>query len=141
MSNEAHPVERIITTLEELNPAKPFYLSRTFWVNAIALLSLLFPAVREWAAAEPEAPLIILAFVNLVLRTVTRSAIRFSRAGVSEGENSGGFGGGLPLVLLLVAGSALLALPSCGSSGYPLEGSVFYRTDDGAKVGIVYRGK
>lgn len=123
-------------------PPKSFLLSKTFWVNLIVLLALLFPAVREWAAAEPEAPVIILAFVNLVLRTVTRVPISISLDGVvSDGNDSGASGGMLPLVLLLVVGLALLALPSCSGSGYPLEGSVFWRADDGAKVGITYRGK
>lgn len=122
-------------------PPKSFLLSKTFWVNLIALAALFFPVVREWAAAEPEAPVILLAFVNLVLRTVTRQPISISLDGVSDGKHSGGSGGSLPLVLLLMVGLALLALPSCSGSGYPLEGSVFYRTDGGAKVGIVYRGK
>lgn len=140
MSNEAHAGEQIISAIESLNPSKPFYLSKTFLVNVIVLLSMFFPAVREWAAAEPEAPVIILAFVNLVLRTVTRQAVRFSKDETTGiGGASGGSGGILPLALFLMGAACLL--PSCARSGYPLDASIFYRVDDGAKVGIVYRGK
>jgi hypothetical protein len=123
-------------------PAEPknFLLSKTLWVNAIALLALLFPAVRDWAAAEPEAPVIILAFVNLVLRSVTSKGVKFSYDGASgDGNKSGGGLGGLPAVLFLVAGlGCLLALPSC-SPDYPVIGSITLRDPkSGAKGGLVF---
>lgn len=140
MSNDAHAGEKIISAIESLNPAKPFYLSKTFLVNVIALLALVFPAVREWAAAEPEAPVIILAFVNLVLRTVTRQAVRFSKdetTGIGGASGGGSRGSLLPLALFCLAAACLL--PGC--AGYPVNASVYHRLDDGSKVGIVYRGK
>lgn len=136
MSNEAPANEAIIKSVESINFSKPFYLSRTFLVNVIALLALFFPAVREWAAAEPEAPVIILAFVNLVLRTVTSRPISISNGGASEnGGASGGSGGILPLALFCLAAACLL--PSC--TGYPVTGSITYRDpQSGAKGGLVF---
>lgn len=139
MSNEVPAREGILSSVKSVDFSKPFFLSRTFWVNVIALLSLLFPAVREWADAEPEAPVIILAFVNLVLRTVTSRAVKFSVHGNSD--DGGASGGSMILPLALFVFCAACLLPSCGATGYPLTGSLFWQADDGAKVGIVYRGK
>lgn len=49
----------------------PFYLSRTFWVNAVALLSLLFPEVRVWLEGNPVEFATALGAVNVLLRFVT----------------------------------------------------------------------
>lgn len=140
MSNEAPAHEGILSEISSIDFSKPFFLSRTFWVNVIALLALFFPAVREWAAAEPEAPIIILAFVNLVLRTVTNKSITISKddGDTDDGKSSGGFGG-LPLALMLAAAIIVVCLPACSGSGYPLTGSITYRdAESGAKGGLVF---
>lgn len=49
----------------------PFYLSRTFWVNAVALLSLLFPDVRVWLEGNPVEFTTALGAVNVLLRFIT----------------------------------------------------------------------
>lgn len=51
--------------------ATPFYLSRTFWVNAVALFSLLVPDVREWLESNPVEFTTALGAVNVLLRFVT----------------------------------------------------------------------
>lgn len=53
---------------------KPFWLSRTFWVNTLALLAIL--AQTQWGfviGAEYQA--LALTLVNLVLRKITRSPV------------------------------------------------------------------
>jgi hypothetical protein len=120
-------------------PTKSFLLSKTFWLNLVALASLIAPQVREWLASNPVEFMAVLGAVNIILRFVTKGAVSFSASGISNGENSGRSGGSLPLVLLLVAGSALLALPSCSGTGYPLTGSISYRDPgSGAKGGLVF---
>lgn len=49
----------------------PFYLSRTFWVNAVALVALLFPEVRVWLEENPVEFTTALGAVNVLLRFVT----------------------------------------------------------------------
>jgi len=49
----------------------PFYLSRTFWLNVAALLSLMMPDVREWLAANPVEFTTALGAANILLRFIT----------------------------------------------------------------------
>lgn len=49
----------------------PWYLSRTFWINLAALLSLLLPSVREWLENNPVDFVTALGGVNVLLRFVT----------------------------------------------------------------------
>lgn len=49
----------------------PFYFSRTFWVNAVALLSLVLPDVRAWLDANPVGFGAALAALNVLLKFVT----------------------------------------------------------------------
>ena len=115
--------------------SKPWFLSKTFWANLLMSLSLVFPAVQGWAAENPTAMPIIFAFVNLVLRSVTKQAITISSSDGVAGS-SGGSVGVLPLGLFLCCAACLL-LPSC--TNYPVEGSVMYRDpESGAKGGLVF---
>lgn len=53
---------------------KPFWLSRTFWVNTLALLALL--AQTQWGfIVGPEYQALALTFVNLILRKITTTAV------------------------------------------------------------------
>lgn len=128
MSNETHA-----------GAAKSFLLSKTFWVNLVALVSLIAPQVREWLAANPVEFMAVLGAVNLILRFVTKGSVAFSRDGNDEDKTDGASGGALPIGMLLVVGLVLLpALPSC-SSDYPLSGSISYRDPDtGAKGGLTF---
>lgn len=49
----------------------PFYLSRTFWVNLLAVLSLMIPCVREWVDRNPVEPLAALGSINVLLKFIT----------------------------------------------------------------------
>ena len=49
----------------------PFYLSRTFWVNLVALASLVFPAVQDWLNKNPEQFVAALGAVNVLLRFIS----------------------------------------------------------------------
>lgn len=141
--NQETPKEAILSSISSIDFTKPFYLSRTFWVNVLALACLLFPAVRAWAAENPEAPVIILSFVNLLLRTVTDKAISISghegRVSDDDVKILSGRSGSLPLGILLVCAISLLCLPSCGTG---LTGSLSYRdADSGAKGGLSFEGE
>lgn len=120
-----------------------FLLSKTFWLNLVALASLISPEVREWLAGNPVEFIAALGAANIILRFVTKGAVSFSVDGVSSDGNAsgGGSGGGwLPLALMLTAGLLIAtALPSCSGSGYPLSGSISYRDPNtGAKGGLVF---
>lgn len=49
----------------------PVYLSRTFWVNIVALVSLVFPAVQDWLNSNPEQFVAALGAVNVLLRFIS----------------------------------------------------------------------
>lgn len=49
----------------------PFYFSRTFWVNLVALLSLVLPDVRAWLDANPVEFGAALAALNVILKFIT----------------------------------------------------------------------
>lgn len=116
-------------------PTKAFWLSKTFWLNLLMILSMAFPAVRDWAGENPTAMPVIFAFVNLVLRTVTKQGL--SVDGEERVGPSGGSGGILPLGLFLLIG--VLFLPAC-SSEYPFTGTISYRDPEtGAKGGLNFR--
>lgn len=55
---------------------KEFYLSKTFWVNAIALVAIIIQSYTDFVIA-PEAQASILVLINLVLRAVTGEEITF----------------------------------------------------------------
>ena len=56
-------------------PAKPWYLSKVMWVNAIAMVAAIVQIAtgEEWL--DPGAQLAILGFVNVALRLITGTAI------------------------------------------------------------------
>lgn len=113
--------------------SKQWYLSKTLWLNLIALVSMILPPVREWLAANPVEAAAALAAVNTLLRFVTRDKLRLS----SDGGPSGGTGWGAGAVALLLALS-LFALPSCSGLGdYTVNGAAYYRDPGtGAKGGL-----
>lgn len=77
-----HIVSTVENRVQEITAAvladqlagKPFWLSRTFWVNTLALLAIL--AQTHWGfiiGAEYQA--LALTLVNLVLRKITNQAV------------------------------------------------------------------
>lgn len=56
---------------------KRFYLSKTFWVNVIALIALVVQSLTTFVLS-PEAQVSILAVVNVLLRLITKEPIVWS---------------------------------------------------------------
>lgn len=55
--------------------SKAFWLSKTFWINVIALAAIIAQSVAGKEIINVEAQASILAAVNIVLRFVTKSAV------------------------------------------------------------------
>jgi len=70
--------------------ATPWYLSRTFYVNAAALLSLLLPAVREWLKNNPVDFVTALTGVNILLRFITYGKHQISSGNDRESGSGNG---------------------------------------------------
>ena len=64
-------IQAIELTRKGLNMGKKFYLSKTFWVNVIAIVGMV--AVGKEFDAETVA--MILGGINLVLRLITKDPI------------------------------------------------------------------
>lgn len=115
---------------------KSVLLSKTVWVQILAVLSLLIPQVKEWLAANPVEFLAALAAVNVLVRFVTSGRISiFGEEEAPEAKDSPGLGGPW-LVVLGTAGLLGAAPPSCTPAdvaafrGLPIKGCVV--TDHGA---------
>ena len=54
---------------------KKFYLSKTFWVNLIALVAIVAFGIE---AVSPETQVAILAVINMILRLVTKEPVVWS---------------------------------------------------------------
>lgn len=58
---------------------KPFWKSKTFWLNVIAAALLIYQGVTgHELALSPEQQALLLAIINLALRAVTREPISWS---------------------------------------------------------------
>lgn len=110
----------------------PWYLSRTFWVNAAALLALLMPAVRDWLESNPVEFTAALGAVNVLLRFVTVGKYQFAEpAGDQDGgadesapraSHTSGAGGS---ALLLMIGMSLVMMTwACSSTDKQTAASV-----------------
>jgi len=62
---------------------KEFWRSKTFWVNALALVAAFLPPIREFLVTQfglsSEWTVSLLAFVNVVLRFLTNQPITMRR--------------------------------------------------------------
>lgn len=83
-----------MTTQSTTPTGTPFYLSRTFWVNLVALLSLIVPAVRDWLAANPVEFVSALGAVNVLLRFVTAGKYEIKEFPNDSEEKETASGGG-----------------------------------------------
>lgn len=93
--------------------SKPVWLSKTFWVNIVALCAL---AVQSFTGfvIDLEAQALILAFVNLVLRIITKSPVTWSNQVKSTLKTSIWI---LPLPVLIAAAGFLQT--GCGTITQP----------------------
>lgn len=53
---------------------KPFYLSKTLWVNALAIAGMILQSKMGFAIS-PESQIAILGVINLILRAVTKAPV------------------------------------------------------------------
>lgn len=70
-------------------PSCPWYLSRTLYINLAALLSLIFPSVREWLENNPIDFFAALGGVNVLLRFVTFGKYQLSPDDAPTGKGTG----------------------------------------------------
>lgn len=72
-------------------PSKPWWQSKTVILNLVALVSMMLPPVRAWLDGNTEAPLAVLAALNLLVRFVTQGRISiFPDDDGSDGGNATG---------------------------------------------------
>ena len=55
-------------------PEKPFYYSKTFWINAIAVSALIAQA-KYGFIVSPEEQAGVIVVINLILRAVTKTEL------------------------------------------------------------------
>lgn len=94
----------------------PFYLSRTFWVNSCALVSLIFPAARDWLASNPEPALSVLAAVNVLLRFVSAGKYEITDDSSNPPAPKPPSPPLIPVCLILGVALACGSLSACGSA-------------------------
>lgn len=110
----------------------PWYLSRTFWINAAALISLLVPAVRDWLESNPVEFTAALGAVNVLLRFVTVGKYQFAElAGDQDGgadssapraSHTSGAGGSA--IMLIIGMSLVMMTWACSSADKQTAASV-----------------
>lgn len=112
---------------------KPFYQSKTLWVQAIAIASALFPSVQVFIVENPVAYPAIFAAINVLVRFATKGKVNlFSDSGMN---------GGASVVICMFAALALFSLPSCsaitaGISGQALQTETL-TSESGKAVDVV----
>lgn len=115
--------------------AKPFWTSKTFWLNTLALVSTLIPAVGEWVKANPVEFAQAMAAANVLLRFITSGKI-------SLGWDPDGSTKVLPLLLLgcTWVGVCGFSLTSCSLIPEGTTGSIYYLDrSSGAKGGLTFK--
>ena len=124
---------------------KSILLSKTFWVQIMALVVLVFPPVKAWFDSNPVEYLAVLAAVNVLLRWVTSGAV--SILPDKHDDDDGTVEGGRRLMgwLLLagLAGSVGISLPACSSAQMDAAGQVPIRATyqrDGVTLGYSSKG-
>lgn len=94
---------------------KSILQSKTFWLQVITFLAVLFPAVQAWLVKNPETAMAVIGAVNILLRFATSGKISLSGAGETVDNMSGGRSGGTWLLAMgLGLGTAAVGiLSSC----------------------------
>lgn len=113
---------------------KPFWQSKTVWVQVLAVLSMLIPAVGAWVARNPVEFVAVLAAVNTLVRFATSGKVSIFQddSANDSGVKSGGSSGGswLPAIVATAAGLSMAGglLSSC-VVGVDAEGGWSVRPD------------
>ena len=58
---------------------KPFWVSKTLWINLLAIIAIIAQGVTGNEVINAEAQVGILALINLVLRLVTKEPINWRK--------------------------------------------------------------
>lgn len=64
--------------MPEPTESTPFYLSKTLWVNVLALIAMILQGVTGNVLLNMELQATILAIINMVLRFVTKKPVVWS---------------------------------------------------------------
>jgi len=62
---------------------KEWYLSKTFWVNIVAILAIIVQSYTDFII-DPETQASILVIINLILRAITGEEVTFGGRTVKE---------------------------------------------------------
>ena len=109
-----------------MTPAsKPFWHSKTVWVQALAITATFIPPVAAWLTANPVEFVAALAAVNTLVRFATRGSLSIFPDDADIGGKSGGSS----------AGSALLAMTAT-AAGLAMAGGLL----SSCVVGVDERG-
>ncbi len=65
---------KAVTAATEAVTGKPFYESKTLWVNVIAIMAMMIQ-MRYGFAISPEIQTLVLSLTNMLLRSVTKENI------------------------------------------------------------------
>jgi hypothetical protein len=131
---------------------KTIFLSKTFWLQIVALVILIFPPVAAWMRANPVDYLAALAAANVLLRFFTSGAVTIlpGSAGPETSDtecDDTGPCGRLPTWLLLASLGGVVGFSSPGCSAPPpgtmaisgegiTDGAVF-RYDPETGLGVI----
>ena len=92
-SDEPHH-EWFSSVLDEVR--KPIWRSKTFWLQVITLLSLVFPQVQDFISKNPEQFVSVIAALNVIVRFATSGRVTLFSSG--DEESHGGTSGWMPLL-------------------------------------------
>ena len=96
---------------------KSFVLSKTIWVQIVAVLCMFIPAVKDWFAANPVQFVAALGAINILVRFVTSGKVTVFADSSSAGTSgSGGTSGWTFLVTCAATVGFVGALPSCATT-------------------------
>lgn len=101
---------------------KPLYQSKTFWLNALTLISALFPVVQEWIKENPIAFVESLGALNVLVRFFTKDKVILWSDDKPKG---GGSKMVLPLMLIGVVGLSLTLVSCATPARSPITGIVY----------------
>ena len=88
---------------------KPFYQSKTLWVQLLSVLSLFVPEVQLWISTNPVGATSVFAAVNTIIRFVTKGAIEPFKNSISNKTSL------LAMGMLCMALASGVGLTSCSS--------------------------